>query len=121
MEANSFGLHDDEDADFYAELMQCAWNVLHDNAGYGFDEWVQTLIEQYPTEVVDAVGSNPAEAYSSLADMWDSEDYTDGDTGECHTFKEWAEFFATDQSIELYNLLAEARDEIKHLKSNKRS
>ena len=75
--------------------------------------------EQYPTEVVDAVGSHPAEAYASLADLWDTVDFEDKATGEYHKFNEWADYFATEQSIELYDLLAEARNEIKHLKSNK--
>ncbi len=108
---------DDEEPDFYGDLKEAAWNVLHENPGYGFDEWVQTLMEQYPSEVVDAIGSHPAETYASLADIWDSEDYEDAETGECHTFKDWAEYFATDQSIELYDLLAEARREIKRLEA----
>lgn len=108
---------DEEEPDFYDELKQCAWNILHENPGYGFDEWVQTLMEQYPSEIVDAIGSHPAETYASLADMWDSEDYEDEDTGECHAFKDWAEYFATDRSIELYELLVEARREIRRLEA----
>ena len=108
----------DEDApDFYKELKEAAWNVLHDNPGYGFDEWLQTLLEQYPGEVVDALGSNPTEAYASLADMWDSADYEDEAIGEWHTFAEWAEYFATDRSVELYDLLVEAKREIKRFKA----
>lgn len=103
---------EEEGPDFYAELKEAAWNVLHENPGYGFDEWVQTLMEEYPGEVVDAVGSHPAEAFASLADMWDTEDYEDEATGECHAFKDWAEYFATDRSIELYDKLTEARKRI---------
>lgn len=101
--------------DFNAELKEAAWNVLHENPGYGFDEWRQTLIEEYPTEVVDALGSDPFEASASLADMWDSWDYEDVETGECHTFREWAEYFATEKSVELYDLLVDAKREISHL------
>ena len=111
---------DDEEQDFYGDLKEAAWNVLRENPGYGFDEWVQTLLEQYPSEVVDAIGSHPAETYASLADMWDSEDYEDTETGECHAFKDWAEYFATDRSVELYVLLAEARREIKRLEARLR-
>lgn len=110
---------DEEEPDFYEELKQCAWNVLHENPGYGFDEWVQTLMEQYPSEVVDAIGSHPAETYASLADMWDAEDYEDTETGECHAFKDWAEYFATDRSVELYNLLAEARRDLRRLEAKR--
>lgn len=108
---------DEEEPDFYGDLKEAAWNVLRENPGYGFDEWVQTLMEQYPAEVVDAIGSHPAETYASLSDMWDSEDYEDTETGECHTFKDWAEYFATDRSVELYTLFAEAKGEIRRLEA----
>ncbi|ROS91571.1 hypothetical protein EEL34_02335 [Muribaculaceae bacterium Isolate-039 (Harlan)] len=108
---------EDEEPDFYAVLKEAAWNVLHENPGIGFDEWVQTLMEQYPSEVVDAIGSHPAETYASLADMWETEDYEDAETGECHSFKDWAEYFATEQSIELYDLLAEARANIRRIET----
>lgn len=100
--------------DFYGDLKEAAWNILHENPGYGFDEWRQTLIEQYPAEIVDALGVNPTEAYASIADMWDSAEYEDPQTGECHTLMEWADYFATDCSVELYDMLAEARAKIKH-------
>ncbi len=111
---------DDEGPDFYGDLKDAAWNVLRENPGYDFDEWVQTLMEQYPAEVVDAIGSHPAETYASLSDMWDSEDYEDTETGECHTFKDWAEYFATDRSVELYTLFAEAKGEIRRLEARLR-
>lgn len=100
---------------FNAELKEAAWNVLHENPGCDFDEWRQALIEQYPTEVVDALGSDPFEASASLADMWDSWDYEDIETGECHTLQEWAEYFATEKSVELYDLLVDAKREISRL------
>lgn len=110
---------DEEVPDFYGELRQCAWNVLHENPGYGFDEWVQILMEQYPAEVVDALGPNPPEVFAELSDLWDCNDYEDPTTGECHTFKDWAEYFATDRSVELYNMLAEARAKIRHFEARK--
>lgn len=99
---------DEEELDFYAELKEAAWNVLHENPGIDFGEWSQSLIEQYPTEVVDALGATP-DVYASLADMWDSDDFTDEDTGECHTFARWSEYFATERSVELFDKLAQAR------------
>ena len=108
----------DEDApDFYEELKLCAWNILHENPGSEFGDWQELLIEQYPAEVVDALGADPHDVFPALSDLWDSNDYTDEDTGECHTFAEWAEYFATERSVELYDKLAEARREIKRFKS----
>ena len=110
---------DEDEPDFYGELMQAGWNILHENPGTEFGDWVTMLMEQYLTEVVDAIGSHPAEAYASLSDMWDSDDYMDEDTGMYCTFAEWAEYFATDRSIELYNLLAEARRDLRRLEAKR--
>ena len=44
--------------EFYAELKDAAWNILHENPGTDFGDWQIMLIEQYPTEVVDALGTN---------------------------------------------------------------
>ena len=126
-------LHDDETKDetqmidkygcvtdpFIRDLKEAAWNVLHDNPGCEFGDWQDLLIEQYPAEVVDALGNNPFEVFPALSDLWDTNDYEDPETGECHTFNEWAGYFATDQSVELYELLVEAKREIKALKLNK--
>ena len=105
---------EEEAPDLHAELKDAAWNVLHDNPGFDFEEWCGILQYQYPTEVVDALGTDPKEIYAALSEMWDYTHYEDAETGECHTFKEWAGYFATDQSVEIYDKLVEARREIKN-------
>lgn len=99
----------DEASDFYAELKEAAWNILHENPGTDFGDWQMMLIEQYPTEVVDALGTNPPEVFAELSDWWDCMDYDDGVLEIPHTFREWAEYFATECSVELYDLLVEAK------------
>lgn len=113
------GLYDEEgyedEPDFYGILRECAWNILHENPGTEFGDWATMLTEQYPAEVVDALGSSPFDVFPALSDMWDCDDYEDPDTGMCHNFAEWAGYFATDRSVELYDELADARREIKRL------
>ena len=99
----------DEASDFYADLKEAAWNILHENPGTDFGDWLMMLIEQYPTEVVDALGTNPPEVFAELSDWWDCMDYDDGVMEIPHTFREWAEYFATERSVELYDLLVEAK------------
>lgn len=99
----------DEASDFYAELKEAVWNILHENPGTDFGDWQMMLIEQYPTEVVDALGTNPPEVFAELSDWWDCMDYDDGVLEIPHTFREWAEYFATERSVELYDLLVEAK------------
>lgn len=107
----------DEAPDFYTDLKEAAWNILHENPGTDFGDWQMMLIEQYPTEVVDALGTNPPEVFAELSDWWDCMDYDDGVMEIPHTFREWAEYFATERSVELYDLLVEAKREIKRLES----
>lgn len=99
----------EEAPDFYADLKEAAWNILHENPGTDFGDWQMMLIEQYPTEVVDALGTNPPEVFAELSDWWDCMDYDDGVLEIPHTFREWAEYFATERSVELYDLLVEAK------------
>ncbi len=107
----------DDEVDFYAELKEAAWNILHENPETDLENWKMLLIEQYPTEVVDALGTNPPEVFAELSDWWESMGYDDGITDLCYTFRDWAEYFATERSVELYDLLVEAKREIKRLES----
>ena len=107
----------DDEVDFYEELKEAAWNILHENPDMDLENWKMMLIEQYPTEVVDALGTNPPEVFAELSDWWDSMGYDDGITDLCYTFRDWAEYFATERSVELYDLLVEAKREIKRLES----
>lgn len=107
----------EEFGSFFEELKQAAWNILHENPGTECGEWIAMLIEQYPTEVVDALGTNPMEVEAQLCDMWDCNDWEDEETGECHSFATWAEYFATDRSVELYDMLVDARREICRLET----
>ncbi len=108
---------DGETPDFYAELQEAAWNILHENPGSDIGDWQDMLIEQYPAEVVDALGTNPADVFAELSDWWNSMGYDDGVTDLCYTFRDWAEYFATERSVELYDLLVEAKRKIRRFES----
>ena len=107
----------DDEVDFYTELKEAAWNILHENPGIDFGDWQDMLIEQYPTEVVDALGTNPFDVFAELSDWWDTVDYDDGVLEIPYTFRDWAEYFATERSVELYDLLVEAKREIRRLEN----
>lgn len=99
--------------DFYGELKEAGWNVLHENPGCDFDRWQTTLVRQYPCEIVDAFGI-AEDYYFQLEYFWNSARYLDDRTGENHTLAEWSLCFANDLSTEVYDMLAEARAKIKH-------
>ena len=84
------------------ELKAAAFEVLLLNPGCEQTDWANILIEQYGTEVVDAYGKDPAEAYASLADLWESP-YFDRNSGLEYDFKTWANAFATDESVMMYH------------------
>lgn len=106
----------EEEPDFFSELKDCAWNILHENPGIDMDEWIDLLMRQYPAEIVDAIGSHPAEAYASLSLMWNDE-YTDSDTGECDTFRGWAKRFSSYGAIDRYDKAAEQEAILRHLQA----
>ena len=89
------------------ELKAAAFEYLLLNPGSEFGDWQQGLIEQYPAEVVDALGPDPAEVYSDLADLWERE-YLDPNTGIEQIFSEWAESFMTDASVGIYYHLVDS-------------
>lgn len=90
------------------ELKDAAFEYLLLNPGSEFGDWQQGLVEDYPTEVVDALGNDPNEVYSSLADLWE-DDYEDPKTGIEQRLCDWALAFATEQSVDIYYKLVEAR------------
>jgi len=90
------------------ELKSVAFEVLRNNPGSEFGDWQGTLIEAHPRVVVDALGNDPSEVYSELADLWESE-YDDEASGLCMDFNEWALAFATEEAVSVYNALVEER------------
>lgn len=96
--------------EFMEELKAAAFEVLLTNTGMDEGDWAQTLIEGYPAEVVDALGTIPEEVYASLADLWEDVYYDKASDME-KTFQEWADTFCNEQTVDLYHRLIEARKE----------
>lgn len=88
------------DEDLIDELHHAAFEVLLLHPGTTRDTWVQTLMEQYPTEVIDALGTDTETTRERLNKMW-GEDYTDT-TGNTRSYAEWAARFATEEDISNY-------------------
>lgn len=97
-----------------AELKEAAFEYLLLNPGTEFGDWQQGLISDYPAEVVDALGSSPAEVYAGLADLWER-DYADPRTGIEQKFSEWAESFATEPAVGIYYFLVDACADLKRM------
>lgn len=96
------------------ELKDVAFEFLLLNPGSEFGDWQQGLIEQYPAEVVDALGNNPHEVYSDLADLWET-GYLDQKTGMEQKFSEWAMSFANEYAVGVYYFLVDACTELKKM------
>lgn len=97
------------------ELKHAAFEYLLLNPGSEFCDWRQGLIQEYPTEVVDALGNNPGEVHADLADLWES-DYLDPNTGMEQKFSEWAMSFANENAVGVYYFLVDACRELKKMK-----
>ena len=59
-----------DEPNFPGELKDAAQEVWQDNPGITFEEWRHTLMEQYPTEIVDALGTDEKEVNSRLYELW---------------------------------------------------
>lgn len=105
----------EEAPDFVQELKDAAWHIVRENPGIERSEWIDTLIRQYPCEVVDACGTNPPEVFHALSDLWEME-YTDPATGEWNSFAGWSEYFASDPDA-LRDQLERANERIRELET----
>lgn len=106
---------EEEAPDFIQELKDAAWNIVRENPGIERSEWIDTLIRQYPCEVVDAYGTNPPEVFHALSDLWEME-YTDPETGNYDSFAGWSDYLATDPDA-LQEQLGRAKERIKELET----
>ncbi len=65
---------DNESApDFIEELRECAGEIVMENPGIDKEEWIDTLLRQFPCEVVDAYGTDEQEVYQALSHLWETE------------------------------------------------
>lgn len=91
------------------ELKAVAFQTLLLNPGtIERQDWIDLLVAECGTEVVDAYGVDPEDAFVSLEDLWE-DGYLDPATGIEKDFHEWASAFATDESVDLYYALVEER------------
>lgn len=95
-------LHDES----LVELKAAAFKSLLHNPGSEFGDWQQTLICEYPSEVVGDFGSDPEDAEASLSDLWDTP-YKDTNSGLEYTFETWAQCFCNEAAVQMYYDLIE--------------
>lgn len=106
--------NENEDKYNSMDLKAAAFEYLLLNPGTEFCDWQQGLISDYPTEVVDALGTNSEEVYADLADLWDS-DYCDPKTGIEQKYSEWAMSFANEYAVGVYYFLVDACTDLKRM------
>lgn len=74
--------------ELYAELCYCAYEVLVLHPGCGKVEWMDTLLHDYHTEVVDVYGWSEKMQEEGLSKLW-YEDYTD-ESGATMPYESWS-------------------------------
>lgn len=99
-------LRSQEPPEWEQELMDGAWQILHDEPGTNREEWKDELLRQYPAEVVDTFGTTPPEAYAAMDHWWNYKEYEDPRTGINEVYKHWALIFANEKTVEIYEALA---------------
>lgn len=91
------------------ELKKIAFDAIYKDGSEDCGDWIDTLINCYPDEVVEAFGNNPSEVYAELEDLWTTMDYEDPRTGVCLTYRDWAIYFANDFSHMIYDELIKSK------------
>lgn len=99
------------------DLKAAAFEYLLLNPGSDFSDWAKGLVDEYPTEVVDAFGNNPYEVHDELRELWESE-YEDPKTGIYQDFHEWAEAFSNEAAVGIYYYLVDACDKLRRMGIN---
>lgn len=104
-----------EPPEWELELREGAWMILHAEPGTGREEWRQELLSQYPTEVVDTFGTDPAQASAAMYDWWENETYEDENTGLCETYQGWSLIFANEKSVMVFDELSRLKLKLSRL------
>lgn len=104
-----------EPLEWEQELREGAWLLLHNEPGLDREEWRQELLSQYPTEVVDTFGTDPAQAFAAMDDWWESETYEDENTGLCETYQGWSLIFANEKSVMVFDELSRLKLKLSRL------
>ena len=104
-----------EPLEWEQELREGAWLLLHNKLGLDREEWKRELISQYPTEVVDTFGTDPAQAFAAMDDWWESETYEDENTGLCETYQGWSLIFANEKSVMVFDELSRLKLKLSRL------
>lgn len=94
---------------FMEELKRAAFNAIYKDGCDNCGDWIDTLVNCYSEEVVDALGNNPNEVYAELEDIWETMDYEDPRTGICLTYQNWAEYFTGEFAHTIYNKLIKSK------------
>lgn len=85
------------------ELLDGAWNVLHDHPGCDLQEWMEILCKEYPLEIGDAIGCEEKVVNDTLSQWWHEMPYTDSITGITMLYHEWAKKFSCYEEVIKYD------------------
>lgn len=82
-------------------LKGAAFETLLLYPGAKKEGWAKMLLKHYGTELIDAYDTNPAKIFAAIDNLWNTP-YHDENSGLAYTFSQWAEAFATKQSVQMY-------------------
>lgn len=95
----------------WERLHKSAFDAIYDNCIYSCDGFINSMIDSH-WEEVEACYSNE-QIEGGLADLWETGDYDDPNTGICMPYHMWGDFFAHPRGYDVYEALAKARRDLK--------
>ena len=78
-----------------------AFETLLNHPGCDYVDWQNLFVEECAGELIEAYGSNPFEVLEKLSKLWETP-YHDRRSNLEYRFREWAEAFANEMSVQLY-------------------
>lgn len=94
--------------EFYEDLIEAGWNILHDYPGIDKKKWIDLLCRIYPLEVTDAFGGGSDKYYSERFNALWNETYRDELSGLEMSLKSWSQYFSDSKAVEDYELMENA-------------
>ena len=94
-------VENDSKTEALAQLKDLAFETLLNHPGCDYVDWQNLLVEECAGELIEAYGSNPFEVLEELSKLWETP-YHDRRSNLEYRFREWAEAFATEMSVQMY-------------------
>ena len=99
----------DESPDFVEDLRRAVFEIIKSGQCDDYVTWMYTLRSCFPTEIIDALGTDEKLIDTTLQKWWNVEKFFDPMSKMELTFERWVVLFSNPDAKKLYDLFVEER------------